>query len=280
MNEQWLQQLPIAEVIRFKQVLGGDINDAYHLQTDDDDFFLLTQSNQTADFYQHEIDGLNLIGQAVQAPQVIANGEIQGTAYLLTSYVNSGSGDQYQLGQMVAQLHQVMSPNQLFGYGTTYQSGPFVVHNDWSKDWADFFLSTRLLPMAQKLRQENLFLDQWEAPFQRCQERFKVLIAEYNPKPSLLHGDLWAGNYMFAKDGTPYLVDPSVWYGDREYDLALTTVFGGYNERFYKGYQDAYPIEKDAEDRMQFYRLYYVMLHLLLFGETYQPTITQIISQY
>lgn len=85
---------------------------------------------------------------------------------------------------------------------------------------------------------------------------------------------------MFAKDGTPYLVDPSIWYGDREFDIALTGVFGGYNERFYKGYNDAYPLEKGANARMEFYRLYYLMIHTLLFGTTYQATITQILRQY
>lgn len=280
MDAQWLAQLPIDPVIAWHNVLGGDINEAYHLQTEDDDYFLLVQPHQTVAFYQHEIDGLTLIGQIVSTPKVIAAGEIEGAAYLLTTYIGSGSGDQYILGQMVAQLHHEYSPNQQFGYDTAFKTGPFTVQNGWSTNWTEFFLSTRLRPLATQLKRQHLFLESWAAPFDRGMQTFKALMADYDPRPSLLHGDLWAGNYMFGKDGTPYLIDPSVWYGDREYDIALTTVFGGYNERFYKGYNDAFPLAPHADARMQFYRLYYLMIHLMLFGETYQPTITGILDQY
>lgn len=280
MEYKWLKQLPIGEVMHWQRISGGDINEAYEIDTMDRTYFLLVQPNTTADFYDHEIDGLNLLGAVVNAPQVLAHGQIDSDAYLLISFIETGTGDQYQLGQMVAQLHQRESPNGAYGYQAAYTSGDFLVRNTWSNDWADFFLTTRLQPLAKRLQEKNLFLPEWTEAFARCQETFKTLIDAYTPAPVLLHGDLWAGNFLFDKKGTPYLIDPSVFYGDREFDIAVTTVFGGYNDRFYQGYRDAYPLQTGYQERMQFYKLYYLMIHVSLFGQTYQPSVTHLLKQY
>ncbi|WP_230913965.1 fructosamine kinase family protein [Agrilactobacillus fermenti] len=275
-----MAQLPVHDIQQVTPVGGGDINDAYHLQTRDADYFLLVQPGQPQSFYNHEIDGLNLLGAVVNVPHVIASGQIESDAYLLIDYIPSGQGDQAQLGQMVAHLHQTISPNARFGYKTSFYSGNFEVRNDWSDNWCDFFLQTRLQPLAQNLQQKGLFLPEWQVEFQHVVVKFQKLMQQHQSKPALLHGDLWAGNYLFADDGTPYLIDPSVWYGDREFDLALTTVFGGYNERFYEGYQQVYPLASGWQARIEFYRLYYLMLHTYLFGADYQPSVSAILQQY
>ncbi|GAF40275.1 fructosamine kinase [Agrilactobacillus composti DSM 18527 = JCM 14202] len=278
MDATWLAQLPIPKVTAAQPVSGGDINQAYHLTTATEDYFLLVQPNHPQSFYDHEIDGLKLLGQVVNVPQVIASGAIGPDAYLVISYIDVGQGDQFQLGKMVGQLHRTYSPNQQFGYKTAFHSGDFLVRNDWSDNWADFFLQTRLIPLAQRLTQMGRFIPAWQPKFQRATALFKQLIADYDPKPSLLHGDLWAGNYLFDQAGTPYLIDPSVWYGDREFDIALTTVFGGYDQNFYAGYNQVYPLATGYAQRIEFYRLYYLMIHLFLFGNTYQGPVGRILT--
>ena len=99
-------------------------------------------------------------------------------------------------------------------------------------------------------------------------------------KPSLLHGDLWSGNYLFDTTGTPVLIDPDVFYGDREMDLAMTTIFGGFDADFYQAYQTVYPFAPGMQTRLPSYQLYYLLAHLNLFGETYGPAVDRILMQY
>jgi fructosamine-3-kinase len=98
--------------------------------------------------------------------------------------------------------------------------------------------------------------------------------------PSLLHGDLWAGNYMFDDTGQPVLIDPDAVYGDREFDLAMTTIFGGFEPAFYQAYQQEYPLAKGVNERLPWYQFYYLCMHLILFGETYGPAVDGILERY
>lgn len=152
--------------------------------------------------------------------------------------------------------------------------------NHWNDSWRDFYLNQRLNPevtTAKKLGRWNDWRDQH---FQRMANAFDRYYASHSVTPSLLHGDLWAGNYMFDQNGTPTLIDPDALYGDREYDLAMTTIFGGFSPAFYQAYNQLYPLAPGFEERLPWYQFYYLCMHLILFGETYGSAVDHILDQY
>lgn len=277
MDKTWLAKLPIDQIQTATPVSGGDINQAFKIETNTTAYFLLVQPNRAVDFYTHEIEGLNLLAQAAQVPDVITSGEIDGDAYLLLSWLESGYGNQYDLGVMVANVHQIHHDQFGFDHDVV---GKLPKINTWQSNWGDFYVHQRLEVLAQRASDHSL----WNSNRQRHLSRLcQTILTYYNDHPttaSLLHGDLWSGNVMFTADGRPALIDPDVLYGDREFDLAMTTVFGGFDAQFYEGYNDTYPIAAGFEDRLPWYQLYYLLAHLNLFGESYGGAVDRILTAY
>lgn len=277
LSSAWLAQLPLPQVTAATPVSGGDINLAYRLTTAEGPAFLLVQPQTPASFYSHEVAGLKALGQAVNVPDVLATGNIDGDAYLVLEFLETGHGSQYELGQAVARVHHVTAPQ--FGFDQDNLVGKLPKHNDWQDDWTTFYLNQRLDPLVKRAQAHHL----WNAKRQAAYDRVRQHIVTENQGrkivPSLLHGDLWSGNYLFTADGTPTLIDPDVLYGDREFDIAMTTIFGGFTADFYRGYQDAYPFDPGYTDRLAHYQLYYLMAHLNLFGETYGGAVDEILSR-
>lgn len=279
MDQKWLAQLPVEKIVSWQPVGGGDVNQAFHLQTIQQDFFLLVQPHTDANFYQGEIAGLKDFQRAgIKAPQVIANGEINGDAYLLLNYLSlARSGDQQLLGKEVARLHQVVSPNGKFGYQFPYAGTSISFSNTWTDSWSDLFLKQRLDRLAQHLQRKGF----WQPPqIQLYRQVRQVIAAElaFHPsQPVLLHGDFWAGNFAFLTDGQPALMDPAALYGDREFDIGITTVFGGFTPAFYQAYQHELPLTKGYQRRLNFYRLYYLMVHLDKFGMSYAASVKNLL---
>ncbi|WP_281165345.1 fructosamine kinase family protein [Liquorilactobacillus sicerae] len=280
MDQKWLAQLPIEKIITWQPVGGGDVNQAFHLQTAQQDFFLLVQSKTDASFYQGEIAGLKDFQFArIKAPRVIANGQINGDAYLLLDYLSlTRSGDQRLLGKQVARLHQVASPNGKFGYQFPYAGTSISFANTWTDNWSDLFLKQRLDRLAQHLQKKSF----WHQPqiqlYQRARQVIAAELAVHQSQPVLLHGDFWAGNFAFSADGQPVLIDPAVLYGDREFDIGITTVFGGFTPDFYQAYQHDLPLTKGYQQRLNFYRLYYLMVHLDKFGLSYAASVMNLLT--
>lgn len=277
LNQAWLAQLPIKNIVSATPVPGGDINEAYQLTTATDKFFLLVQPNREASFYQHEIEGLNLLSQAALVPKVIDTGNINGDAYLILSWVDTGTGSQYALGETVAHVHQIH--HDQFGFDHDVD-GKLPKQNTWQDNWGEFYVHQRLEVLATRANDHGL----WNQKRQNHLTRLCQLILDYYAATpttaSLLHGDLWAGNYLFTSDGKPMLIDPDVLYGDREFDIAMTTIFGGFSDDFYRGYQATYPLPSGFEERLPWYQLYYLMAHLNLFGETYGGAVDHILFAY
>ncbi|MTV81263.1 fructosamine kinase family protein [Secundilactobacillus folii] len=277
MNQEWLKQLPISSITNVTPVSGGDINEAFKVTTTTKDYFLLVQPNQNQQFYQHEIEGLKLLSQAALVPQVIASGQIEGDAYLLLSWLESGRGSQSDLGQLVAHVHQIH--HDRFGFDHDVD-GKLPKINTWQTNWGEFYVHQRLEVLAKRASDHGLWNQKRQNHFQRLCQIILDYYQTHDSTPSLLHGDLWAGNVMFTADGKPALIDPDVLYGDREFDLAMTTVFGGFSEQFYQGYNDTYPIAAGFQERLPWYQLYYLMAHLNLFGESYGGSVDRILSAY
>ncbi len=272
----WLQKLPIDNVKSITPVSGGDVNKAYQVSTEEGPLFLLVQLNTTNAFYQEEIAGLNELEDAgISSPKVIANGEIEGHAYLLLEFIESSHGNQADLGRLVAQMHQVESENGLVGFYEPYMSTDIKFTNEWTSSWNELFIDQRL----DKLKDAIIAKKYWKPPTIKKYEEVRDIIykslTRYESSPSLLHGDLWSGNFMFRQDGSPVLFDPHALYGDREFDIGITTVFGGFDHSFYQAYQDAFPLDKGADARLEFYRLYFLMVHLNKFGRTYQKSVAE-----
>lgn len=277
MEQQWYEALPLENMTTITPVSGGDVNQTYRVETVKETYFLLVQAQQSADFYAAEIAGLKAFEQAgITAPRVVANGCIDGDAYLLLSYLEEGiTGSQKVLGRCVAQLHQVMSPNGQFGFEQPYRGSVISFDNHWQTSWHDLFLHQRIQPLIQRVEAEALWSTRDASNFEQVYDIMSQTLKAHKSEPSLLHGDLWAGNYMFLTDGTPALFDPSPLYGDREFDLGATKVFGGFDRDFYTAYDKTYPLQEGAAFRIQFYELYLLLVHLVKFGTVYLPAVRE-----
>ena len=210
---------------------------------------------------------------------MIANGTIEGDGYLLLSFLTSGSGSQRDLGHLVAHLHQHHEPSGRFGFDYPYAGTSVSFANDWTDSWADLFIHQRLDKLAAHLHQKGLWQAADQTTFQQVRTIIQKTLNQHPSEASLLHGDLWGGNYMFTADGQPALIDPAALYGDRELDIGVTTVFGGFTQDFYMGYQEVYPLDPGYQFRLEFYRLYYLMVHLDKFGMSYAGSVAAVMDR-
>jgi fructosamine-3-kinase len=205
-----------------------------------------------------EADGLEALGSAgVRVPRPLRHGAAGGRAFLLMELLElKERGDFAALGRMLADSHR--RPGRRFGWHRDNYIGSTPQANGWMDDWARFWLERRLRPQIELARRNGFEL---ELPPMRALEG-------HEPQPSLLHGDLWSGNAAFTGEG-PVLFDPAVYYGDREADLAMTELFGGFPAAFREAYSEAFPLPDGYEGRKHLYNLYHLLNHLNLFGGGY-----------
>ncbi|WP_251574696.1 fructosamine kinase family protein [Limosilactobacillus agrestimuris] len=278
LSTNWLAQLPLNNIISCEPVSGGDINLAYQITTTNATYFIKVQPKHPSSYFDHEILSLKEIGKVANVPTPVAHGEIDGDAYLVLNWITNGYGDQYALGQEVAKMHQ--QRNEEFGFPDNHQTKVLVKNNHWNPSWRDFYINQRLKPEISAAIKTGRWNKWRQIHFDQMVAKFDNYYSTTEVRPSLLHGDLWAGNFMFNQEHQPYLIDPDCVYGDREFDLAMTTVFGGFDEQFYRGYNDTYPIKPGINERLPWYRFYYLCMHLILFGESYGPAVDQILNKY
>lgn len=278
LSTTWLHQLPLTAIHDVQPVGGGDINAAFSLVSAQTRYFLKVQPDRGGAFFDHEIDGLNRLGAVVTTPKVMASGTINQDGYLLLSWLTTGHGSQAALGQAVATVHQQTAPK--FGLDTDYRLGKIPKISTWQADWATFYVQQRLDVLVQLAKSNHHWSAERDDHYQRLRTKILNTPHFHTVKPSLLHGDLWSGNISFTAAGTPVLLDPDVFYGDREMDLAMTTIFGGFDADFYAGYQSVFPFEPGMQSRLPMYQLYYLLAHLNLFGESYGPAVDRILALY
>ncbi|MFC6181904.1 fructosamine kinase family protein [Lactiplantibacillus daowaiensis] len=274
----WLAQLPLKSITTMQPVTGGDINAAFKLTSAGHDYFLKVQPQQTAAFFAHEVDGLTRLSHSVKVPKVIATGTINGDGYLLQAWSSLGTGQQFDLGQAVAQVHQQTASQ--FGLAHNFLLGKIPKYNQWQTSWSTFYTTQRLDVLVKLAIQQQHWSPQRESHYQHLRQIILADTHMQTVQPSLLHGDLWAGNVGFDAHGIPVLLDPDICYGDREFDLAMTTLFGGFTAKFYQGYQSVMPFTTGWQTRLPWYQLYYLLAHLNLFGATYGPAVDHILNQY
>lgn len=280
MNQQWFSQLPIDDIQDVETMSGGDVSDAYRVEGKNKNYFLLVQPNRPKDFFDEEVAGLKDLREAgITVPKVHDYGEINGDAYLLMDFLEEGYGDPKDLGKMVAKMHQAQSPNGQFGYNHPHEGGDFKLSNEWTDSWIELFIEKRLDVLRDEIENSGKWTQEQS---DRYQEARKIMVEELSghpTPPSLLHGDMWGGNHMYLTDGQPALFDPSSFYGDREFDIGMTTGFGPFEQSFYEGYEEIYPLDEGADRRLAFYRLYLFMVHLHKFGGIYEQSVDQTLNE-
>jgi fructosamine-3-kinase len=253
-----------------RPVSGGDISAAWRLEATYGDIFLKTGPASSFDMFAAEAEGLLELAQAdaIRVPEVLAFGNENGGAFIALEWLELGSSNtsiERRFGEQLAELHRTTKDR--FGWHRDNTIGLTPQHNPWKDDWVVFFREHRLKAQLQ-LAAKNGFGGDLQARGARLLKRLPVFFSEYEPQPSLLHGDLWGGNWA-ACDGEPAIFDPAVYFGDRETDLAMTRLFGGFGRAFYQAYESSWPLAPGHERRQHLYQLYHVLNHLNLFGSGY-----------
>lgn len=226
-----------------------------------------------------EARGLELLSEWVNTPAVINHGQANGWTYLLLSFVETGQRTAFfwdQLGRDLACLHR--QTQATFGLEYDNYLGYLPQRNTPTKDWADFFVLHRLEPQLTQAIDRRLLWPSASRDFNRLYTRLPTLCPA--EPPALVHGDLWAGNFMAGKDQQAVFIDPAPAYAHREMDLAMSRLFGGFDVRFYDAYQSAYPTAPGLAERLGVYQLYYLLAHVNLFGGGYTASVREKLQVY
>lgn len=265
------------QVVSIKPQSGGDINHAAILQFETSaPIFLKWNVNAPKTMFEAEAKGLKLLANSnLVVPEVLLTGD----TFLVMSLLKEGSGyseSSFQFGIELAKLHR--STSEHFGLDHDNFIGRLPQSNTQHSDWADFFVSERIVPQV-KMGVDSGRLSQTMGT---QMGQFAKTIFDLFPEesPALLHGDLWSGNYMFTEYGTVSIYDPAVYYGHREMDMAMTRLFGGFSSHFYEGYNSEYPLSDGHEKRVALCNLYPVLVHANLFGGGYCQQAEAIFSNY
>lgn len=282
--KQALEQIgETASIISIQAVSGGDINRAYHVETGKQHYFIKLNNNVPAHFFQFEATGLQQIEQTntIAVPQVYYyNRPKQSEQAIMIMDWIQGSPNQNTvsvLGQHIARLHQHSHTH--FGFDQHGFIGTLDQHNQYTANWVHYFREFRLRPLIEKAHQHHRLPKERKSKLEALINRLEELLPT-SPRASLLHGDLWGGNWMVGPNGMPYVIDPAVFYGDHLFELAFTEVFGGFDPTFYHAYQEVFPIEPYYQEVKPIYQLYYLLVHLILFGEGYGASVDRIIAYY
>lgn len=263
-------------------VSGGDINDAYRIETEKNIFFAKVNDSQKAyEIINSEAKALMILGnlKGINVPEVIKVSKSHHKAILILKWIDSGNQSSKSmefLGTMIANLHL----NKAHAFGLDFDNfiGTLPQVNNWADNWLDFYYNCRIQKQLQPAVESGLippeYIRKTEKVFNNIQKEMP------NAEPSLLHGDLWAGNYMIDINGDPVLIDPAISYGHREMDIAMMHLFGGFDSNVMNAYSSITPLEYDWENRMRFYQLYYILVHVNMFGGSYVPRALSIIEHY
>jgi len=265
-----------------KAIGGGCINEAYTLITSESKYFIKYNSvSAFPSMFEKEASGLKILADTntIAVPHVIGTGESGKYAWLLLQNIESnlaGRNFWNEFGTNLAELHR--NTNDYFGLDHDNYIGSLVQSNKFHPDFFSFFISERIEPQLKEARNKGSFS---QSDVRYFDSLFKLL---HNiipaEKPSLVHGDLWNGNYMVNTLGSPCLIDPAVYFGHREADIAMTQLFGGFQPEFYYAYNGAWPMEKDWQKRMDIFNLYPLLVHVNLFGGGYSSQVLRIIRQF
>jgi protein-ribulosamine 3-kinase len=254
-----------------RRVAGGSINHCYRWPTSAAPLFVKVASHTALPMLEAEAAGLDELAgaHALRVPRVLACGRAGDAAFLALEWLERGASSEAceaRLGERLAAQHAHTARD--FGWRRDNTIGSTPQANGALASWAEFYRERRLRPQLT-LAAANGFGSLLDSVGGRLLEAVPALLGAHRPEPALLHGDLWGGNWLATEEGEPAVFDPAVYYGDRETDLAMTHLFGGFGRGFYRAYAAAAPPPPGAELRRELYNLYHVLNHANLFGGGY-----------
>jgi fructosamine-3-kinase len=260
----------VARAVEPRPIGGGDISAAWRLEAEEFPVFVKTGRGASFEMFAAEAEGLAELAKpgAIRVPRVFAHGVAGDTSFVALEWLDfdrASADTEARLGEGLAQLHRTVA--RRYGWHRDNTIGLTPQPNEWSNDWVGFFRERRLGFQLQ-LAASRGFSGSLQEQGARLMKRLPVFFDGYEPDASLLHGDLWGGNWASC-DGEPVIFDPAVYYGDRESDLAMTRLFGGFGAAFYEAYEASAPLAPGHEPRCDLYQLYHVLNHLNLFGSAY-----------
>ncbi|MCW8931579.1 MAG: fructosamine kinase family protein [Gammaproteobacteria bacterium] len=263
------------QIQKKSSVGGGSINSSYHaIGTDSQEYFIKLNVASLETMFQVEFDSLNELSQslstnnsAMKVPLPICFGTANSHSYLVLEYQPiSSSGNSKTFGQALAEMHKITTKQ--YGWyqnniiGSTPQSN--CQHNDWITFWRE----ERIRPQFEMLYDKG-YKKMLQPLSDQLLNNLDSLLVNHTPQASLLHGDLWSGNYGFLSYDQPVIFDPALYYGDRETDIAMTELFGGFSQDFYDSYNETWPLDEGYTRRKTVYNLYHILNHANLFGTSY-----------
>ena len=268
----------------FQSVSGGDINRAYRLTVNGHCFFMKANRRENYDFFRAEITGLRAIAatETIRVPEVLGAGlDDDFGAFLLLEWSQGKPVPRFyeNFGHSLAAMHRADTGRLIRGFGFSEDNfiGAGKQENTQENSWVVFFREHRLVP---QLRKAGYWFDSTD---RKQISRLLDNLTDYLPEPdypSLLHGDLWSGNYITGNDGEAWLIDPAVYVGHAEADLAMTELFGGFPQQFYQAYNEVSPIDRGYRERRELYNLYHLLNHLNLFGGAYLGSVRHVLRTY
>jgi fructosamine-3-kinase len=267
--------------LTIRTVGGGSINHAFLVSSKYGEIFVKINSNpRFPDFFEKEKLGLIFLSEKsnLQIPEVYSVYTFNGYQVIIMQafkHVPNVEKSGFELGKGMAQLH--CSTNDAFGLDYNNYIGTIPQQNSFRKDWTSFFYEFRAEPCLKLLNDKGMLS-------QECKKsviHFSKSVSEIfpNEKPSALHGDLWSGNTMNTLTG-PAIFDPAVYYGHREMDIGMTKLFGGFDDSFYQGYNELFPLEKGWQLRVEYAQVYPLLIHACLFGKSYLSSVQEILKPF
>jgi fructosamine-3-kinase len=264
---------------------GGCIANACRLETDAAPFFLKYGDEEVARTFPGEAAGLDALAAAespLEVPTVrdTAPPGDERPGFLVMEWINAGrQGRRFweRFGEGLAVLHRHTADE--YGFEQDNFIGRLPQSNGWMDEWPAFFREERLVPQVAMARERDRWRPEWDRPLEGLYRRLSEILPA-TPEPSVLHGDLWKGNYMVTATGDPALIDPATYYGHREADLAMTELFGGYDDRFYEAYRATWSLEPGYDTRRDIYNLYHLINHLNLFGGGYANSVASTLRAF
>lgn len=272
------------KITSISSLSGGCISDSYKLTFEDrSNFFLKYNPDISKDMFIKEAHGLQELAKAntIRVPAVSGFGE----DFILLEYIQSSNKKKNffeEFGRSFALMHKFTSESYGFYEDNYIGSNPQknIPEENEKRDWVSFYINKRILfqyKLAEKLGNAT---DELRKGISKLEVKIEEILQGSKEKPSLLHGDLWSGNYMTDENGDVVLIDPAVYYGHREADLGMTKLFGGFNSEFYKTYDEIFPLSDGYDYRENIYKLYHVLNHLNLFGSGYYSQAIRLIKFY
>lgn len=269
------------EIVATASIGGGCINTAYQIKGQQLSYFVKFNQANLLPMFEAEFAGLAAMqrSHSVRIPTPILTGTLDDQSFLLTEMIqlqSCNSNCNRLLGEQLATMHQ--QPQAYFGWHRDNTIGSTEQINNQSDDWLCFWREQRL-GFQLKLAASKGYRGRLQESGQRLCENLDGFFSSYNPHPSLLHGDLWSGNAAADSGNNPVIFDPACYYGDREADIAMTELFGGFGKDFINAYNDYYPLDPDYSIRKTLYNLYHILNHLNLFGSGYQSQAQDMIDR-